>query len=91
MPHHAQPEITCRQCGTRQPHRAHGLCGCCYLYEHRTGRPRPRHWPTTCRVCARPLGPNRRGAICVVCYNRAWRRGLRAADIYAAYPQERGA
>jgi NMD protein affecting ribosome stability and mRNA decay len=78
--------ITCVHCGGVGIHHGHGLCHTCYAYRRRTGRTRPLVHPTTCVVCGRTLGAPRHGRICRRCYQRAWRLGLRAADIYAGRP-----
>lgn len=78
--------ITCANCGLESEHKALGYCAACYQYQYRTGRARPLSYPTRCLVCDDPLTRWRHGRLCPACSMRAWRRGLRAADVYAGGP-----
>jgi len=54
--------ITCRACGKKRPHCAHGLCKTCYNHRH----PSP---VITCRECKRKRPHHARG-LCETCYRR---------------------
>lgn len=79
--------VICAHCGFEGPHRAFGLCNACYFYQFRHGGALPPPRLPACRYCGGPHGQRYLRGICQRCRARAYKRGLRAADLHAGVPR----